>query len=122
MVFDNIKRWVTEKTVPTWITIVSGVTDIFGNFHSLAYVADRSEIYEIFKQIVLSLFVAVILDNLELDEDFKKLKQMKAREQSAGIQETLPLRLRVFEKFPDRPTMARLHKVPSDFSLPKVTN
>ncbi|KAK8392277.1 hypothetical protein O3P69_017693 [Scylla paramamosain] len=70
--------------------------------------------------IVLSLFVAVILDNLELDEDFKKLKQMKAREQSAGIQETLPLRLRVFEKFPDRPTMARLHKVPSDFSLPKV--
>ncbi|XP_076062886.1 sodium leak channel non-selective protein na isoform X5 [Oratosquilla oratoria] len=70
--------------------------------------------------IVLSLFVAVILDNLELDEDIKKLKQMKAREQSAGIQETLPLRLRVFEKFPDRPTMARLHKVPSDFSLPKV--
>ena len=69
---------------------------------------------------MLSLFVAVILDNLELDEDFKKLKQMKAREQSAGIQETLPLRLRVFEKFPDRPTMARLHKVPSDFSLPKV--
>lgn len=47
---------------------------------------------------------------------------MKAREQSAGIQETLPLRLRVFEKFPDRPTMARLHKVPSDFSLPKVTD
>ncbi|KAF2357306.1 Ion transport domain [Trinorchestia longiramus] len=70
--------------------------------------------------IVLSLFVAVILDNLELDEDFKKLKQMKAREQSAGIQETLPLRLRVFEKFPNRPTMAKLHKVPSDFSLPKV--
>ena len=70
--------------------------------------------------IVLSLFVAVILDNLELEEDFKKLKQMKAREQSAGIQETLPLRLRIFEKFPDRPTMARLHKVPSDFSLPKV--
>lgn len=72
------------------------------------------------QQIVLSLFVAVILDNLELDEDFKKLKQMKAREQSAGIQETLPLRLRVFEKFPARPTMARLHKVQSDFSLPKV--
>lgn len=69
---------------------------------------------------MLSLFVAVILDNLELDEDFKKLKQMKAREQSAGIQETLPLRLRVFEKFPARPTMAKLHKVPSDFSLPKV--
>lgn len=45
-------------------------------------------------QIVLSLFVAVILDNLELDEDIKKLKQLKAREQSAGITEGLPIRLR----------------------------
>jgi hypothetical protein len=71
-------------------------------------------------QIVLSLFVAVILDNLELDEEFKKMRQLNARKQSAGIQETLPLRLRVFEKFPNRPTMAKLHKVPSDFSLPKV--
>ncbi|KAF0306035.1 Sodium leak channel non-selective protein [Amphibalanus amphitrite] len=70
--------------------------------------------------IVLSLFVAVILDNLELDEDIKKLRQLRAREQSAGIQETLPLRLRIFEKFPDRPQMARLHKVPADFTLQKV--
>lgn len=28
-------------------------------------------------QILLSLFVAVILDNLELDEDLKKLKQVR---------------------------------------------
>jgi len=69
---------------------------------------------------VLSLFVAVILDNLELDEDIKKLKQRKAREQSAEIKKTLPRRLRLFEKFPDRPQMTRLHKVPSDFNLPKV--
>lgn len=71
-------------------------------------------------QIVLSLFVAVILDNLELDEDIKKLKQLKFREQSAEIKETLPFRLRIFEKFPDSPQMTCLHKVPSDFSLPKV--
>lgn len=71
-------------------------------------------------QIVLSLFVAVILDNLELDEDIKKLKQLKFREQSAEIKETLPFRLRIFEKFPDSPKMACLHKLPSDFSLPKV--
>lgn len=64
--------------------------------------------------------MAVILDNLELDEGIKKIKQIKAREQSAGINETLPLRIRVFEKFPDRPQMTRLHRVPSDFSLPKV--
>ena len=71
---------------------------------------------------MLSLFVAVILDNLELDEDIKKLKQMKAREQSAEIKKTLPRRLRLFEKFPDRPQMTRLHKIPSDFNLPKVYN
>lgn len=70
--------------------------------------------------IVLSLFVAVILDNLELDEDVKKLKQLKFREQSAEIKETLPFRLRIFEKFPDSPKMACIHKLPSDFNLPKV--
>lgn len=69
---------------------------------------------------MLSLFVAVILDNLELDEDIKKLKQLKFREQSAEIKETLPFRLRIFEKFPDSPKMACLHKLPSDFILPKV--
>lgn len=70
--------------------------------------------------IVLSLFVAVILDNLELDEDIKKLKQLKFREQSAEIKETLPFRLRIFEKFPDSPQMTILHRIPSDFVLPKV--
>uniref|UniRef100_T1INA8 Ion transport domain-containing protein n=1 Tax=Strigamia maritima TaxID=126957 RepID=T1INA8_STRMM len=70
--------------------------------------------------IVLSLFVAVILDNLELDENIKKIKQLKAREQSAGIKETLPLRLCIFEKFPDQPQMIKLHRIPSDFGLPKV--
>lgn len=34
--------------------------------------------------------------------------------------ETLPWRLRMFEKFPDSPRMARLNKLPSDFILPKV--
>ncbi|XP_065332108.1 sodium leak channel NALCN isoform X4 [Cloeon dipterum] len=70
--------------------------------------------------IVLSLFVAVILDNLELDEDIKKLKQLKFREQSAEIKETLPFRLRIFEHFPDSPKMSTLHKLPSDYILPKV--
>ncbi|GFR30119.1 sodium leak channel non-selective protein [Trichonephila clavata] len=70
--------------------------------------------------IVLSLFVAVILDNLELDEDIKKVKQLKAREQSAGIKEGLPLRLLLFERFPDSPQMSRLNKVPSEFIVPKV--
>ena len=70
--------------------------------------------------IVMSLFVAVILDNLELDEEAKKVKQLKMREESSDIKEELPLRLKIFEKFPDRPQMTRLHKIPSDYSTPKV--
>lgn len=61
-------------------------------------------------QIVLSLFVAVILgwhllastidqiiiaDNLEMDEELKKIKQLKAREETT-MRTTLPWRLRIF--------------------------
>ncbi|KAK7489326.1 hypothetical protein BaRGS_00019434, partial [Batillaria attramentaria] len=70
--------------------------------------------------IVISLFVAVILDNLELDEDIKKLKQLKLREQSAETQEQLPLRLRIFSKFPDHPQMVKVYKMPSEFDASDV--
>ncbi|XP_055869131.1 sodium leak channel NALCN-like isoform X2 [Biomphalaria glabrata] len=70
--------------------------------------------------IVISLFVAVILDNLELDEDIKKLKQLKLREQSLETQEMLPLRLRIFSKFPDHPQMVRLYKMPGEFQISDI--
>ncbi|XP_033929878.1 sodium leak channel non-selective protein-like, partial [Melopsittacus undulatus] len=70
--------------------------------------------------ILLSLFVAVILDNLELDEDLKKLKQLKQSEANADTKEKLPLRLRIFEKFPNRPQMVKISKLPSDFTVPKI--
>ncbi|XP_030837792.1 sodium leak channel non-selective protein isoform X1 [Strongylocentrotus purpuratus] len=69
--------------------------------------------------IVLSLFVAVILDNLELGEDFKGMKQMKASEKNTAAK-VLPRRLRVFQKFPDKPQMVMLSKIPSEFTLPKI--
>ncbi|ETN72174.1 transporter, cation channel family protein [Necator americanus] len=69
--------------------------------------------------IVLSLFVAVILDNLEMDEELKKVKQLKAREQNT-IKTTLPWRLRVFDRFPTRPQMISLRKMTSEFPLPKI--
>nr|DBA33104.1 TPA: hypothetical protein GDO54_000834 [Pyxicephalus adspersus] len=73
-----------------------------------------------FPRILLSLFVAVILDNLELDEDLKKLKQLKQSEANADTKEKLPLRLRIFEKFPNRPQMVKISKLPSDFTVPKI--
>ncbi|CAF3639514.1 unnamed protein product [Adineta steineri] len=70
--------------------------------------------------IVLSLFVAVILDNLELEEDVKMVKQLKTREASAETQQKLPWRLRVFERFPDHPQMIELSRLPNDFIIPKI--
>ena len=68
----------------------------------------------------MSLFVAVILDNLELDEEAKKVKQLKIREDSSDVKEDLPLRLRIFEKFPERPLMAKLNKTSSEYVVPKI--
>uniref|UniRef100_A0AC35TIY1 Sodium leak channel non-selective protein n=1 Tax=Rhabditophanes sp. KR3021 TaxID=114890 RepID=A0AC35TIY1_9BILA len=70
--------------------------------------------------IVLSLFVAVILDNLEMDEELKKVKQLKAREETTCMRTTLPLRLRVFETFPGRPQMVSLKKMNNDFPMPRI--
>ncbi|KAI1704443.1 ion transport protein [Ditylenchus destructor] len=70
--------------------------------------------------IVLSLFVAVILDNLEMDEELKKVKQLKAKEAISSMRSTLPWRLRIFEKFPTRPQMVRLKKVDGEFPTPRV--
>ncbi|XP_076118657.1 sodium leak channel NALCN [Alosa pseudoharengus] len=78
-------------------------------------------LYHLFATLILlSLFVAVILDNLELDEDLKKLKQLKQSEANADTKEKLPLRLRIFEKFPNRPQMVKINKLPSDFSVPRI--
>lgn len=92
------------------------VRDPLGPYISIYFI-----MYHLFVSlIVLSLFVAVILDNLELPEDIKKAKQLKAREQTACISEELPMRLRIFERFPDSPQMTKLHKSISEFNVPKV--
>ncbi|CAK5037249.1 unnamed protein product [Meloidogyne enterolobii] len=70
--------------------------------------------------IVLSLFVAVILDNLEMDEELKKIKQLKAREETTTMRTQLPWRLRIFEKFPSRPQMIEFRKISREFPLPKM--
>lgn len=42
------------------------------------------------------------------------------REQSAETQETLPWRLRIFEKFPNQPQLVSLKRVPNEFDIPKI--
>ena len=72
--------------------------------------------------IIMSVFVAVILDNLELDEEVKIMKQKKMGEESRESTEELPLRLRVFERFRDDPRLVKMSriKMTADFSTPKI--
>ncbi|VDD75896.1 unnamed protein product [Mesocestoides corti] len=104
-----------------WVAVMHDTMDVVDSAAVTTGVAIYFVFYHLFVTlIVLSLFVAVILDNLELDEDIKKLKQLKMREISAETQQKLPLRLRIFEKFPNRPQMVKLTRLVSDFLLPKI--
>ncbi|XP_070576216.1 sodium leak channel NALCN-like isoform X2 [Ptychodera flava] len=114
--FMSMFQILTQKG---WVVVMYRSMYATGDFAPLVAVYFIS--YHLFATvIVLSLFVAVILDNLELDEEVKRLKQLKISEEVMGTKEKLPLRLRIFEKFPDQPQMVRMYKLPSDFSIPKI--
>ena len=72
--------------------------------------------------IIMSVFVAVILDNLELDEEVKIMKQKKMGEESRDSTDALPMRLRVFERFRDDPRLVKMSRIKttSDFFTPKI--
>ncbi|KAG8137588.1 hypothetical protein E2320_004812 [Naja naja] len=103
-----------------WVDVMDQTLNAVGHMWA-PVVAIYFILYHLFATLILlSLFVAVILDNLELDEDLKKLKQLKQSEANADTKEKLPLRLRIFEKFPNRPQM--IGEKPGDllqFSPPK---
>ncbi|GAA55210.1 sodium leak channel non-selective protein [Clonorchis sinensis] len=116
--FASMFQILTQKG---WVAVMHDTMDVVTNRGVITGVAVYFVFYHlVVTLIVLSLFVAVILDNLELDEDIKKLKQLKLREISAETQQKLPLRLRVFEKFPNRPQMIQLTRLVSDFLMPKI--
>ncbi|XP_029112498.1 sodium leak channel NALCN isoform X4 [Scleropages formosus] len=103
-----------------WVDVMDQTLVAVGHMWAPA-VAIYFILYHLFATLILlSLFVAVILDNLELDEDLKKLKQLKQSEANADTKEKLPLRLRIFEKFPNRPQMVKISKLPSDFTVPRI--
>ncbi|VUZ56904.1 unnamed protein product, partial [Hymenolepis diminuta] len=116
--FMSMFQILTQKG---WVAVMHDTMDVVRNEAVTTGVAIYFVFYHLFVTlIVLSLFIAVILDNLELDEDIKKLKQLKMREISAETQQKLPLRLRIFEKFPNRPQMVKITRLVSDFLLPKI--
>ncbi|GAB1299202.1 Sodium leak channel NALCN [Apodemus speciosus] len=63
-----------------WVDVMDQTLNAVGHMWA-PLVAIYFILYHLFATLILlSLFVAVILDNLELDEDLKKLKQFKAKE------------------------------------------
>ena len=78
-------------------------------------------IYNLFASLILgSVFIAVILDNLEIKEETKILKQRKLGEEGLNIQESLPKRLQIFAKFKESPRLVETWKVSDNFPVPKV--
>ncbi|XP_028403824.1 sodium leak channel non-selective protein-like [Dendronephthya gigantea] len=77
--------------------------------------------YNLFASLILgSVFIAVILDNLEIKEETKILKQRKLGEEGLNIHESLPKRLQIFGKFKESPRLVETWKVSGDFPVPKV--
>ena len=78
-------------------------------------------IYNLFASLILgSVFIAVILDNLEIEEETKILKQRKLGEEVLNVQESLPKRLQIFAKFKESPRLVETWKVSGDFPVPRV--
>ena len=58
--------------------------------------------------VIVSMFVALILDNLELTEDSKRKRQLKMATGGVDTQERIPFRYAIFKKFPDNPEMVKI--------------
>ena len=72
-IFKNFQKNLFNKKK---VEVLRMIDDRMVPFVAIYFVA-----YHLFVTlIVLSLFVAVILDNLEMDEELKKVKQLKAKE------------------------------------------
>ena len=105
-----------------WVEILETLMHSAGMYIS-PLVAIFIVAYHLFSSlIIMSVFVAVIVDNLELDEELKILKQKKLGEESKETQEKLPLRLRIYEKFRENPRLVKMSrlKAVSEFPMPKI--
>ena len=68
--------------------------------------------------ILISVFVALILDNLELEEDVKIAKQRRLGEEVADTHEKLPARMRIYQNLKPRPKLTKIDYV--ETTLPKL--
>ena len=75
-------------------------------------------LYHMFAAVILiSVFVALILDNLEFDEELKIIKQHRITEVT-DTNYKMPLRLRMFQKMKARPKIVKMENI--GCNIPKV--
>lgn len=106
-----------------WVEVLDDLIHATNNTVATIFVAIIILANHLFSSlIIMSVFVAVILDNLELDEEVKIMKQKKIGGESRESTEELPLRLRVFERFRDDPLLVKMSRIKTnaDFSTPKI--
>ncbi|CAH1782033.1 unnamed protein product [Owenia fusiformis] len=110
-----------------WVEVMDNTMLAISTYTGYDKLVIPTAIYFYIYHQVVTLHVAMVIDAQSivacvsrLYEDIKKLKQLKAREQSAEGQQKMPLRLRIFEKFPDSPQMVKSGQNVNDFSTPKV--
>ena len=75
-------------------------------------------LYHMFAAVILiSVFVALILDNLEFDEEVKVMKQHHIKE-ATDVNYNMPLRLKIFQRMKARPKIVRMDNI--GCNIPKV--
>lgn len=75
-------------------------------------------LYHMFAAVILiSVFVAFILDNLEFDEEVKIMKQHHIKE-ATDVNYKMPLRLQIFQKMKARPKIVKMENI--GCNIPKV--
>lgn len=86
------------------------------NYYALVFI--YFILYHILAAVILiSVFVALILDNLEFDEEVKIMKQNHLREVTDSNYK-MPLRLQIFQKMKARPKLVKMENI--GCSIPKV--
>ncbi|NWQ68880.1 NALCN protein, partial [Neopipo cinnamomea] len=105
-----------------WVDVMDQTLNAVGHMWA-PVVAIYFILYHLFATLLtqdLNWSLQVSLSLLAIRQTLTKLIQLKQSEANADTKEKLPLRLRIFEKFPNRPQMVKISKLPSDFTVPKI--
>jgi len=125
--FCNIKHDILFQTFPSAAKVMFQVLmqEAWNEeLHKMINLANNAVVfvyfilYHMFAAVILiSVFVALILDNLEFDEEVKVMKQHHIKE-ATDVNYKMPLRLKIFQKMKARPKIVRMDNI--GCNIPKV--